>query len=131
MLVLGVCGMHTLGHVSSAHSAAAAMHERPSNAALVPAQQPRAEAHVVNPWQPAAVGASVIAQAFNDEMPGFDPTSVCLAVLVPLLILALIASAALVRRAPAGVSAAIAGLARVARPPPTSVRLARLSLLRI
>ncbi|MER6950305.1 DUF6153 family protein [Nonomuraea sp. NPDC000554] len=122
MLVLGVCGMHTLGHVSSAHSASAAMHEPPSNTAHAPPPGPRT--HVASPQQAGA-------HAFNDEMPGFDPTSVCLAVLVPLLILALIASAALVRRASSGASATIAGLGRVARPPPTSVRLARLSLLRI
>ncbi|MEU7839238.1 DUF6153 family protein [Nonomuraea sp. NPDC049129] len=112
MLVLGVCGMHTLGHV--------AMGEMSGDRAM--------ESH-----QAAAALPSYASRVLNDEMPGLDPRSVCLAVLTSLLTIALIASAALARWTPEAESSRPSWVARTARPPPspTSIQLAHLSVLRI
>ncbi|MFI9595418.1 hypothetical protein [Nonomuraea sp. NPDC052265] len=106
VLALGVCGMHTLGHVNARHDLAIA-HEAP--AAALAGLHP------------------------GHEMPGLDPAGVCLAVLTSLLVVALLAFWVGTRRRTGGGAGAEPSLRPVARPPPrpTSLRLAHLSILRI
>ncbi|MEU4324818.1 DUF6153 family protein [Nonomuraea dietziae] len=117
VLAVGVCGMHTLGHLgrrTAASTGAAGVH---------------AMAH--GPAEPE--GGEVGAAPMGAPMPGLDPTSVCVAVLTSLLILLLVARRARARGT-AGAAARPAWPGRgVARPPPepTAVRLARLSVLRL
>nr|SBO99961.1 hypothetical protein BN4615_P9477 [Nonomuraea gerenzanensis] len=106
-LALGVCGMHTLGHLDGRHSGSA---------------------HGV---EVAPVGMA--AHVPDGGMPGFDPTDVCLAVLATFMILLLIATCARVGRRGGDTGGTRPPAGRVARPPPrlTSRRLAILSMLRI
>ncbi|GAA4905620.1 hypothetical protein GCM10023334_001980 [Nonomuraea thailandensis] len=105
-LALGVCGMHTLGHPSGGHGSAPASH----------------------------VAAAAGAEGFvPDSVPPLDPTDVCLAVLISLVVLLLTGARARAgRRAESG-GGAIASARRPARPPPkpASRRLATLSILRV
>ncbi|MEV3981510.1 hypothetical protein [Nonomuraea sp. NPDC049758] len=116
VLALGVCGMHTLGHVNARHDMANA---RPGLAV----------AHEL----PVAPVAALAGLAPGHEMPGLDPAGVCLAVLTSLLVVVLLALWVGVRRRAVGGAGPGPAFRPVARPPPrpTSLRLARLSILRI
>lgn len=124
-LVLGIAGMHTLGHADhggdrpgAAGHGVAAEHRGPDPALVSP---PAAESGDGR-WVSDADGG----------LPRLDPASVCLAVLTALLVLLLGALWAR-RRAPRAGTVALASSPPVARPPPrrTALRLARLSVLRI
>ncbi|MFF0865799.1 hypothetical protein ACFYUV_28885 [Nonomuraea sp. NPDC003560] len=119
VLALGVCGMHTLGHVNARHDMANARHGL-------------AVAHEL-PVAPVAPVAALAGLAPGHEMPGLDPAGVCLAVLTSLLVVVLLALWAGVRRRAVGGAGPGPAFRPVARPPPrpTSLRLARLSILRI
>lgn len=116
-LALGVCGMHTLGHLDGRHggssAAAHGMKAAPGPVSVVPAGS----------------------EAFVPErgMPGFDPTDVCLAVLMAFVVLLLIAAWTRVGRRSADEGRVRLSVMQVARPPPKLVsrRLAILSMLRI
>ncbi|YCK37474.1 hypothetical protein ACNF49_26480 [Actinomadura sp. ATCC 39365] len=116
VLTLGVCGMHTLGHVNARHDMANARHGP-------------AVAHEL----PVAPAAALAGLAPGHEMPGLDPAGVCLAVLTSLLVVVLLALWVGVRRRAVGGADPGPAFRPVARPPPrpTSLRLARLSILRI
>lgn len=117
LLALGVCGMHTLGHVHDRHAGS------PSDAhGMGVAQEPLVAS-------PAALRAFVPER----EMPGFDPTSVCLAILTSFMVVLLIAASARAGQQSDDGGGAPAAVPRVARPPPkpTALRLASLSILRI
>ncbi|GAA0964913.1 hypothetical protein GCM10009555_003150 [Acrocarpospora macrocephala] len=121
-LVLGVLGMHTLGHIDAEHA----------HAELPPVSE-----HAVNPHGfleapvlagPPADGISVA----GGQVPGPDPTSVCVAVLTVLALLLGLPSTW--SRLATGIAAASGTSGPLAaRPPPerTALRLARLSVLRI
>ncbi|MBT2227694.1 hypothetical protein [Nonomuraea sp. NEAU-A123] len=114
VLSLGVCGMHTLGHLDGRHGdPSTGMHGISADIETLPA------------------GLQVFAP--GRDMPGFDPTSVCLAVLTSLLLMVLMTAWVRSRRAVTGIDGPLSPVRQVARPPPepTSLRLARLSLLRI
>ncbi|WP_086567235.1 DUF6153 family protein [Streptosporangium minutum] len=119
-LVLGIAGMHTLGHADHGgdRPGAAAEHRGP-DAALAPPPAPES----VDGWWVSDT---------DSDLPRLDPASVCLAVLTALLVLLLGALWAR-RRAPRAGTVALASSPPVARPPPrrTALRLARLSVLRI
>ncbi|AQZ63523.1 hypothetical protein BKM31_20500 [[Actinomadura] parvosata subsp. kistnae] len=113
-LALGVCGMHTLGHLDGRHGGSShGMQAAPAVVSVVP--------------------AGMEALAPDGTMPGFDPTDVCLAVLMTFMVLLLIATWARVGRRGDGNGETHASARQVARPPPklTSRRLAILSVLRI
>jgi hypothetical protein len=116
-LALGVGGMHTLGHVEGRHG------------------DPPPDAHGMGVAQEPLLAVPAGLQAFvpEREMPGLDPTSVCLAILSSLVVVLLIAAWMRARRRPGGGSGARPPARQVARPPPkpTSVNLASLSILRI
>ncbi|MFI7693128.1 hypothetical protein ACIBQ6_28925 [Nonomuraea sp. NPDC049655] len=116
VLALGVCGMHTLGHVNARHD-------------MANARPVLAVAHEL----PAAPVAALAGLAPGHEMPGLDPAGVCLAVLTSLLVVVLLALWVGVRRRAVGGAGPGPAFRPVARPPPrpTSLRLARLSILRI
>lgn len=102
MLALGVCGMHTLGHLGPSHGDV----------------QATSSTHQGHDPQPSA--------------PGMDPTSVCVAILVSVLVLALVVRRGWVRRTLLRLATAFTHVLRVARPPPpTALRLASLSVMRI
>ncbi|MFF5209551.1 DUF6153 family protein [Streptosporangium sp. NPDC000396] len=130
-LVLGVAGMHTLGHLS---------HEQGHG------DIPGVFAHVsanghggreASPPLHSALTAHVEEwiSGLDDTFPRLDPTSVCLAVLTSFLLLLLLAGAASAwtRRIPEVRPVGPSPALLVARPPPqrTVLRLARLSVLRI
>jgi hypothetical protein len=117
ILALGVCGMHTLGHVHGRHA------RSPSDAhGMGVSQEPLV-----------AIPAELRAFVPEREMPGFDPTSVCLAILTSFMVVLLIAASVRAGQRSDGGGGAPAAVPRVARPPPkpTSLRLASLSILRI
>ncbi|MFI6595765.1 hypothetical protein ACIBHX_05915 [Nonomuraea sp. NPDC050536] len=101
-LVVGVCGMHTLGHVTPSSGMAMSAREHLQGAPSTASDDHR--------------------------MP--DPSSVCLAVLVPLLVLTLIAAAGLARRTREEPSDGEIVALPVARPPPQPI-ITLLSVLRI
>ncbi|MFB4290230.1 hypothetical protein ACBI99_21490 [Nonomuraea sp. ATR24] len=103
-VALGVYGMHTLGHHSGHHGG----HQAGGHHAHEPGF------------------------AQGQELPDLDPAAVCLAVLTSFLIVAT-AAAWIVRRRGSATPGRAPSARRVARPPPdpVSVRLARLSVLRI
>ncbi|MEU4508269.1 DUF6153 family protein [Nonomuraea wenchangensis] len=113
-LALGVCGMHTLGHLDGRHGGS------PSVAHGMQAA-------------PAVVSAGMETFVPDGRMPGFDPTDVCLAVLMTFMVLLSVATWARVARRGDGAGGTWASARQVARPPPklTSRRLAILSMLRI
>lgn len=113
-LALGLYGMHTLGHLDGRHGCSAS------------------HAHGMGMGgEPLPVAL----QAFvpEREMPGFDPTSVCLAVLTSLMVLLLIGAWTVARRPVGEGGREQSPAGRVARPPPkpTRLTLASLSILRI
>ncbi|MGW3353624.1 DUF6153 family protein [Nonomuraea rubra] len=115
-LALGVCGMHTLGHLDGGHGGSSSAHGMEA----VPA---------VTSVIPAGMESFVP----DGEMPGLDPTDVCLAVLMTFVILLLIATWVRAGRRGDDKGATHPSAGQVARPPPklTSRRLAILSMLRI
>ncbi|MER7366190.1 DUF6153 family protein [Nonomuraea wenchangensis] len=116
-LALGICGMHTLGHLDGRHGgSSSAPHDMQAAAAVV-----------------SGLPAGMEALVPGDRMPGFDPTDVCLAVLMTFVVLLLIAAWARVGRRGDGKSETCTSAGQVTRPPPklTSRRLATLSMLRI
>ncbi|WP_188193587.1 DUF6153 family protein [Nonomuraea sp. SYSU D8015] len=115
VLALGVCGMHTLGHLDGGHTASPV------------------STHGMNPPQQAAVIVGLPAFAPDPGMAGFDPTDVCLAVLTSLMVALVLAAWIRTRRRTGAQGRSPASPRWVARPPPrpTSLRLARLSVLRI
>ncbi|TMR93565.1 hypothetical protein EJK15_38745 [Nonomuraea basaltis] len=117
VLALGVYGMHTLGHADGRHGGSP-----PDAHGMGVAQEPLI-----------AVPAGLRAFVPGHEMPGFDPASVCLAILTSLVVVLLIAAWTRAGQRSDGGGRASAPIRRVARPPPkpTSLRLASLSILRI
>ncbi|MEV4177141.1 DUF6153 family protein [Nonomuraea sp. NPDC049709] len=114
-LALGVCGMHTLGHLDGRHGG------------------PSPGAHAMEGFAPAAHQAELPAYGPDRGMPGFDPTDVCLAVLMSIIVLLLGAARIRAGRRTGAGGGALSSVRQVARPPPelTSRRLAILSMLRI
>ena len=112
ILALGVYGMHTLGHAACRHGGS------PGDASVM-LREP--------------VSAGSQGSAPDGGMPGFDPTSVCLAVLTSWVIVLALAAWIKERRRTSANTLSSSSVQRVARPPPmtTSLRLARLSMLRI
>ncbi|WP_051864186.1 DUF6153 family protein [Streptosporangium roseum] len=124
-LVLGVAGMHTLGHADHGR-------DRPGAAGHgVAAEHRSSDPALVSPPAPESGDGRRVSDTDGD-LPRLDPASVCLAVLTALLVLFLGALWAW-RRAPRAGTVALASSPPVARPPPrrTALRLARLSVLRI
>ncbi|WP_188195955.1 DUF6153 family protein [Nonomuraea sp. SYSU D8015] len=117
ILALGICGMHTLGHVDGGHGGS------PSTA------------HGMGVTQEPLVAVPPGLRAFvpEREAPGFDPAGVCLAILTSFIVVLLIAAWVRTGQRSDGGGGAPSPVQRVARPPPkpTSLRLARLSILRI
>lgn len=117
-LALGVCGMHTLGHLDGRHGgSSAAVHGMKATPG------------------PVSVVVPAGSEAFvpEREMPGLDPTDVCLAVLMSFVVLLLITAWTRVGRRSADEGRMPLSVRQVARPPPRLVsrRLAILSMLRI
>lgn len=114
LLALGVCGMHTLGHLDGRHHA------------------PPADGHGMTVSQPEA-GAGHPSIKSDPGMLGLDPANVCLAVLSVFMLVMGLAAWVGTRRRTEGQAGSLSPARRVARPPPkpTSLRLARLSVLRI
>ncbi|GGQ17830.1 DUF6153 family protein [Streptosporangium pseudovulgare] len=133
-LVLGIAGMHTLGHLDHGgrHDGMPGMGEAaPAVHALSPAALSLSDhGDTVSHLAPDP-GSSLSGP--GGTLPSSDPSSVCLAVLTSLVLFLAGAAWAWTRRSretrPAGVRPA----PLVARPPPrrTALRLARLSVLRI
>ncbi|MFD8528933.1 hypothetical protein ACFV0L_16090 [Streptosporangium canum] len=149
-LVLGIAGMHTLGHAdhgrdrpgAAGHGVAAEHGEiLPGTTGRGMAAERRGpEPALVSPPAPESWDGRRVSDPDGDlprldpdgDLPRLDPASVCLAVLTALLVLLLGALWAR-RRAPRAGTVALASSPPVARPPPrrTALRLARLSVLRI
>lgn len=142
-LVLGVAGMHTLGHLEHGSPSVTAghgevMHRR--DLAPVPSPPSLSEAESALMSSPATEVSSPATEAAGgrrmsgtgDDLPGPDPSSVCLAVLTALVAVSL-GAARVRRRASQAAATAHPSSPPVARPPPdrTALRLARLSVLRI
>lgn len=113
LLALGVCGMHTLGHIDGRHGGG----------------------HATEMASPplAVVADGLQAVTPQPAMPGFDPTDVCLAILASLVVLLLSAAWTRAGRSSHTQGGMLSPTRQVARPPPklTSQRLATLSTLRI
>ncbi|MGW6503387.1 hypothetical protein [Nonomuraea angiospora] len=117
LLALGVCGMHTLGHLDGGHGGTSSdVH------GMGVVQEPV-------PMAPAGLRAFVP----EHDMPGFDPTDVCLAVLTSFMVMMMLAAWIKAWRRTGGRGWSRPPVRQVARPPPktTSLRLASLSMLRI
>ncbi|SFJ47944.1 hypothetical protein SAMN05216275_109114 [Streptosporangium canum] len=140
-LVLGIAGMHTLGHADhgrdrpgAAGHGVAAEHGKilsdTTGRGMAAARRGPGPA-LVSPPAPESWDGRRVSDTDGD-LPRLDPASVCLAVLTALLVLLLGALWAR-RRAPRAGTVALASSPPVARPPPrrTALRLARLSVLRI
>ena len=112
ILALGVYGMHTLGHAECRHDGS------PGDASVMVRE---------------LVSSGSLGFVPDRGMPGLDPTSVCLAVLTSLGIVLVLAAWIKERRRTSANTLSSSSVQRVARPPPktTSLRLARLSMLRI
>lgn len=140
-LVLGIAGMHTLGHADhgrdrpgAAGHGVAAEHGKILSGTTgrgMAAERRGPEPALVSPPAPESWDGRRVSDTDGD-LPRLDPASVCLAVLTALLVLLLGALWAR-RRAPQAGTVALASSPPVARPPPrrTALRLARLSVLRI
>ncbi|NUW43602.1 hypothetical protein [Nonomuraea rhodomycinica] len=153
LLVLGVCGMHTLGHVGLHRShGGTATPQRSHGATAAPAPADHARAggtrpdhtrpggtrpdHTrADPTRPDHTGRHAAGEASSagGQLPDLDPGSVCLAVLTSLLLLIVAAARARAGRGEHTPDAAGQVAGRTARPPPRplSLRLARVSVLRI
>ncbi|MFD5143253.1 hypothetical protein [Streptomyces sp. NPDC058401] len=130
-LLLGIAGMHTLGHPTPAH----AMDDVPS-VRFVPraGHTPSGEEHgaAVTHAEPAGAPARTTAEAPRPPHTGMDPMSVCLAVLGALTLLVLGAGLAGPRRAaPLGGAARAAGRSGGPDPPPPRELLTLLAVLRV
>jgi Family of unknown function (DUF6153) len=114
LLALGVCGMHTLGHLDGRHHASLA------------------DGHGMTMPGPAA-GPGHPAIGSDPGMLGLDPTDVCLAVLSVFMVVMGLAAWLGTRRRTQTRAGSLSPARQVARPPPkpTSLRLASLSVLRI
>ncbi|MBG0823296.1 hypothetical protein HS048_21425 [Planomonospora sp. ID91781] len=126
-LVVGVAGMHTLGHLD--HGRGHGGHGGPVFAGPV---LDHASASIHAPAAPGTAASIRWTTDPGDGPPGLDPTSVCLAVLSALLLFLVAAGRARMR--PSTRAATRPGQAPlVTRPPPqpVAVRLACLSVLRI
>ncbi|MBG0830153.1 hypothetical protein HS041_20515 [Planomonospora sp. ID67723] len=124
-LVLGVAGMHTLGHLD---------HERRHDGVTASGHAPAAgHGHARAHLPPATADGTQPVSGLGDLPAGFDPTSVCLAVLASVLLVVAGALWAWIRRASEVRAAGVRPALFVARPPPrrTALRLARLCVLRI
>ncbi|MFF0310038.1 hypothetical protein ACFYSC_21625 [Streptosporangium sp. NPDC004379] len=150
-LVLGVAGMHTLGHLDHGGrhdgmpgmvEAAPAVHALPSAAVhALPSAAVRALPSAALPFGHHGDAASHPAPDLRRSLsgpggplPSSDPSSVCLAVLTSLVSLLLAGAAWMwTRRSLEARPAGVRPVPFVARPPPrrTALRLARLSVLRI
>ncbi|MET8334907.1 hypothetical protein ABZV14_00635 [Streptosporangium canum] len=140
-LVLGIAGMHTLGHADhgrdrpgAAGHGVTAEHGKLLSGTTgrgMAAERRGPEPALMSPPAPES-GAGRWVSDTDGDLPRLDPASVCLAVLTALLVLLLGALWAR-RRAPRAGTVALASSPPVARPPPrrTALRLARLSVLRI
>jgi hypothetical protein len=125
-LVLGIAGMHTLGHLDGSHGYAGTSGMSGHAGAASRDPQPRPLPAVLLD----ALDGSHPAQE-RTGMPGFDPMSICLAVLTSFVFL--LAVAWMWLRSTSPVVARATPVSAVARPPPrpTAVCLARLSVIRI
>ncbi|MET8003409.1 hypothetical protein [Nonomuraea glycinis] len=113
IVAMGVYGMHTLGHLDGQHGGQIVGVHHSAEALTAPP-----------PWHDGF--------APSRDMPGLDPTSVCLAVLASVLAVAAMAAWIRLRRQVGNGESSVPAY-QVARPPPelVSLRLARLSVLRI
>jgi hypothetical protein len=122
MLVLGVWGMHTLGHLASHHSGTAAS----GPYALVHAEEPAEPAHggTAPECHSELLRPMMSAEAFSGSSLGsgtslrLDPTDVCLAVLASVLALLIAAMWAGARPWPGEMIARTLWVGGVARSPP-------------
>ncbi|MGV9535087.1 hypothetical protein ACWEU6_13285 [Streptosporangium sandarakinum] len=154
-LVLGIAGMHTLGHLDhggrhdgmpGTDEAAVAVHGRgmPGTDEAAVAVHGRGhgapEALPGDHGRPGAGAASHLTpdprgslSGPGGTLPSSDPSSVCLAVLTSLVLILAGAAWAWTRRSREARPAGVRPAPLVARPPPprTALRLARLSVLRI
>ncbi|WP_433541568.1 hypothetical protein ACQP10_15130 [Streptosporangium sandarakinum] len=154
-LVLGIAGMHTLGHLDHGgrhdgmpgmDEAAVAVHDRgmPRTGEAAVAVHGRGHgAPEVLPGDHGRPGAGAASHLTPDPrgslsgpggtLPSSDPSSVCLAVLTSLVLILAGAAWAWTRRSREARPAGVRPAPLVARPPPprTALRLARLSVLRI
>ncbi|MDP9864145.1 MULTISPECIES: DUF6153 family protein [Streptosporangium] len=135
-LVLGVAGMHTLGHLEHGGPSVTAghgevMHRRDLAPVPSPPSVSEAESALMSSPATEAAGGRRMSGT-GDDLPGPDPSSVCLAVLTALVAVSL-GAARVRRRASQAAATARPSSSPVARPPPdrTALRLARLSVLRI
>ncbi|WP_345570597.1 DUF6153 family protein [Nonomuraea rosea] len=117
-LALGVCGMHTLGHLDGRHGGSATGGH--AMEAVAPTSLP-------------VVPAGLQAFVPDRGMPGFDPADVCLAILMSFVVLLLTAAWIRAGRRADVRGGTLSSVRQVARPPPRlmSRRLAILSMLRI
>lgn len=122
-LVLGITGMHTLGHPESAHG-----HH---GVVVVGSEHSWGGPMVASPRDG---DHHAVRQAPDNGFPKLDPLTVCLAIMASLALLALSLYALRVRPAAMTGPSTHGGQGMsIARPPPkrTAVRLALLSVLRI
>lgn len=134
MLILGVSGMHTLGHHTPTHTLYG--EAASSSAHAAPAMAMSAQ----DGWTPDLTGpggrleevdASVQALEPGSGLLGLDPVAVCLAVLVSLVLLALAATRSRTPREREWGSGLTLDVSTRARPPPLSLRLTAVAVLRI
>ncbi|MCF6468276.1 hypothetical protein FAF44_07655 [Nonomuraea sp. MG754425] len=115
-LALGVLGMHTLGHLDGRHGGSSS------------------RGHAMEAVQTPLAVVPAGLQAFVPEQgtPGFDPTDVCLAILMSLIVVLLGSAWIRAGRRADATGGRHSSVRQVARPPPkrTSQRLATLSILR-
>ncbi|WP_433436532.1 hypothetical protein [Nonomuraea sp. CA-141351] len=123
MLVLGVWGMHTLGHLSSHHSETASFGSYTMSLDV--------SAHGGTERRAELVGT--VPAADTPSMPWLDPTAVCLAVLSSVVALLIVVTWVAGRRWLGGSPGRAPWAGRVARPPPRRLApaLAGLSVMRI
>jgi len=115
-LVLGVAGMHTLGHPKPGRGLDGMVTSTSAHGSDGPPG-----------FDPHSAG-----QASDERLPGLDPMAVCLAILSSLALLVSVSATLRARLAVGELSGSRSWRPRIARPPPkrTAVRLARLSVLR-
>ncbi|MER5628327.1 hypothetical protein ABT061_45650 [Streptosporangium sp. NPDC002544] len=128
-LILGVAGMHTLGHLDHrrGHDGTPAAF---GHAFTADHGVPKART-VLRPTLMPQAGQLVSER--DDTPPALDPSSVCLAVLTSFLLLLIGMAPLWTRQISQARSADASPTLLVARPPPrrTALRLARLSVLRV
>ncbi|RSO12154.1 hypothetical protein DMH18_06525 [Streptomyces sp. WAC 06783] len=141
-LIVGIVGMHTLGHpvgghgsgaMGAAHRPMAAAHQEHAQPMPGPHQEHAAQRHTTQ--EHAARQLTVRASSIADDDHAMNPGAVCLAVL-SLWVLVLVRTGRLLGRRAANLLAAVrARLLRGLRPLPPPVprhkHLARLSVLRV